>query len=56
MDNLSMSFMEANMMTKASHPSYSHDLAQSDFFLFGEVKEGSADLPLAKPMNFLRNS
>jgi hypothetical protein len=32
-------FCEENRLRFALHPSYSPDLAQSDFFLFGYVKE-----------------
>jgi hypothetical protein len=30
--------MEQNSMQRAPHPAYSHDLAPSDFYLFGYVK------------------
>jgi hypothetical protein len=32
-------FMEQNLMQRAPHPAYSRDLAPSDFYLFGYVKQ-----------------
>jgi hypothetical protein len=51
--NLSISFMEVNMMTKAPHPPDSPDLAPSDFFYLLRWTAGSVDVPLTMPMNFL---
>jgi hypothetical protein len=41
-----MNSMEANMIRKAIHPSYSPDLTPSDFFLFGDVKRRLSECSL----------
>jgi prepilin signal peptidase PulO-like enzyme (type II secretory pathway) len=36
---MTLQFMEQNLMQMAPHPAYSPDLALSDFYLFGYIKQ-----------------
>jgi histone-lysine N-methyltransferase SETMAR len=38
-NKITSQFMEQNSMQRASHPTYSPDLAPSDFYLFHSVKQ-----------------
>jgi hypothetical protein len=37
--SLTLEFLEQNSVKRAPHPPYSPDLAPSDFYLFGYVKQ-----------------
>jgi hypothetical protein len=43
MAKVSLAFIERNGMKSVPHPLYSSDLALSDFFLFGHIKEILSD-------------
>jgi histone-lysine N-methyltransferase SETMAR len=50
---VTLDFMERNAMKRALHPPYSPDLAQSDFHLFGHVKQPLRECEFADREAFL---